>query len=74
VTLADTINLTAASIGVCLGSWLILVGLVGLTLGKFEPLRVRIGEELFIRWAVAMILVGLILFMAAAAASARLIV
>jgi hypothetical protein len=72
VPLATTVNLIAALVAFGVGAWLILAGLVGLSLGKFEPLRAMIGEALFIRCAVAMILIGMILFMAGAGASARI--
>lgn len=72
MTLATAINLAVSLTAFAAGAWLTLVGAVALTLGEFEPMCKAIGEALFIRCAVAIIFVGLIVFAAGAAGSARL--
>ncbi|MFC3579543.1 hypothetical protein [Sphingomonas hylomeconis] len=72
MTLATTINLAATLAAFALGAWLTFAGVIALAMGEFEPLRKAIGEALFIRCAITMILVGLVVFAAGAAGSARL--
>ena len=72
MTLATIINLIVSLIAFGVGAWLTFAGTIALAMGEFEPLRKAIGEALFIRCAVAMILIGLVVFSAGAAGSARL--
>lgn len=72
VTLALCINLLAAIIALGVGAMAVLAGSVGLALGKPDPFRIAIGEPLFLRCAVATILIGLALFFAGSIAAIRL--
>lgn len=72
MTLAVCINLLAAIIALGVGALLVLGGSVGLAMGKPEPFRIAIGDPLFLRVAVAAILIGLTLFFAGSIAAIRL--
>ena len=72
MTLAVCINLLVAIIALGVGALLVLSGSVGLAMGKPEPFRIAIGEPLFLRVAVAAILIGLALFFAGSIAAIRL--
>jgi len=69
VTLAAIINTIVSLVVLGLGVWLVLVGAVGLALGRPAPARGILGDPLFIRVSIAMILVGLVLFFAGSIAA-----
>lgn len=72
MTLAVCINLIVSIIALGVGALLVLGGSVGVTLGKPDPFRIAIGDPLFLRAAVATILIGLALFFAGSIAAIRL--
>lgn len=67
MTLAAIINTIVSLVVLGLGVWLVLAGAVGLALGI-------LGDALFIRVSIAMILLGLVLFFAGSIAAIRVIV
>ncbi len=74
MTLAAIINTIVSLVVLGLGVWLVLAGVVGFALGKPAPARGILGDALFIRVSIAMVLVGLVLFFAGSIAAIRVIV
>ncbi len=74
MTLAAIINTIVSLVVLGLGVWLVLAGAVGFALGKPAPARGILGDALFIRVSIAMVLVGLVLFFAGSIAAIRVIV
>ena len=74
MTLAAIINTIVSLVVLGLGVWLVLAGAVGLVLGKPAVARGILGDALFIRVSIAMVLAGLVLFFAGSIAAIRVLV
>jgi len=74
VTLAACINTTVSLAALGVGAWLVLAGAVGLVTGDLRDSRTIIGDVLYLRFCVALIVVGLFVFFVGAIATARLAV
>jgi hypothetical protein len=72
VTLVACINIIVSLAALGAGAWLVLAGAVGLVTGEMQNGRSAVGDVLFLRLCVAMIVVGLFVFVAGAIVTARL--